>query len=94
MSLQYSVEQISQSLEQILQDIQQGESIQIVKNGQQVAVILSNQEYDRLRLPSSDFWASLEKFREDYDIVNADINPDEIFANVRDRSPGREVSFE
>jgi cellobiose PTS system EIIB component len=94
MSLQYSVEQIPQSLEQILQDIQQGESIQIVRNGQQVAVILSNQEYDRLRRPSSDFWSSLEKFREDHDIVNADIDPDEIFANVRDRSPVREVSFE
>jgi cellobiose PTS system EIIB component len=94
MSLQYSVEQISQSFGQILQNIQQGESIQIVQNGQQVAVILSNQEYDRLRLPSSDFWASLEKFRKDHDIVNADINPDEIFANVRDRSPGRELSFE
>jgi putative addiction module CopG family antidote len=42
----------------------------------------------------ADFWTSLEKFREEHDIVNADINPDEIFANVRDRSPGRELSFE
>jgi antitoxin (DNA-binding transcriptional repressor) of toxin-antitoxin stability system len=83
MSSQYSVEQIPQSLDQILQDIQQGKSIQILQNGQQVAVILSNQEYARLCQPPSDFWAALEKFREEHDIANADIDPDEIFANVR-----------
>jgi putative addiction module CopG family antidote len=48
-------------------------------------------EYEHVK---ADFWTSLEKFREDHDIVNADINPDEIFADVRDRSPGRELSFE
>jgi cellobiose PTS system EIIB component len=77
-----------------LQDIQQGEPIQILQNGQQIAVILSNEQYDRLRRLSSGFWTSLERFREEHDIVNADIDPDEVFANVRDRSPGREVSFE
>lgn len=94
MSLQYSIEQIPQNFDQILRDIQDGKSIQILQNGQQVAVILSNQEYNQLRRLPSDFWAALEKFREEHDIANADIDPDEIFANVRDRSPGREVSFE
>ena len=94
MSIQYSVEQIPQSLDQFLRDVQQGKSIQILQNGQQVAVVVSSQEYERLRQPPSDFWSALEKFREEHDIANADIDPDEVFANVRDRSPGREVSFE
>ena len=57
-------------------------------------------EYERLNQPvsinqpASDFWTALEQFRESHDIVNADIDPDEIFANVRDRAPGREISLE
>ncbi len=39
------------------------------------------------------FSEALEEFRTDYDLKNADINPDEVFADVRERSPGREVTF-
>ena len=39
------------------------------------------------------FSESLEEFRQDYDLEKANINPDEVFSDVRDRSPGREVTF-
>ena len=51
-------------------------------------------EYERLNRPATDFWTALEQFRETHDIANADIDPDEIFANVRDRAPGRDFEFE
>jgi hypothetical protein len=40
------------------------------------------------------FWESIERFRQEYNVESAEINPDEIFAGVRDKSPGREVIFE
>ena len=94
MPLQYPIEEIPQNLGQILGSIQRDEPIQVLQAGRQIAVILSKQEYERLNRPASDFWTALEQFRESHDIVNADIDPDEIFANVRDRAPRREISLE
>lgn len=42
---QYSIEQITGNLNKIIHDIKQGDSIQIMEQGQQIAVILSTAEY-------------------------------------------------
>jgi len=55
-----------------------------------VAVILSVEEYDRLS-QKGDFGKSLVAFRERLAIEQIDIDPDEVFKDVRDRSPGYEV---
>jgi len=38
-------------------------------------------------------WELVQRFRQEYNVEAADINPSEIFAGVRDKSPGREVIF-
>ena len=57
-----------------------------------MAVLLSVDEYRRLvgeRQPG--FGAALKKFRQELVEEDMDIDPDEVFKDVRDRSPGREV---
>jgi hypothetical protein len=41
-----------------------------------------------------DFWESLTKFRERLVAENIDIDPDEVFKDVRDKSPGRDVIYD
>ncbi|MEH2293636.1 MAG: hypothetical protein V7K31_11150 [Nostoc sp.] len=41
MSQQYSIEQVPTNLDKIFQEIEQGESVQITRSGQQVGVILA-----------------------------------------------------
>lgn len=53
-------------------------------------MILSAEEYDRLS-QKGDFGKSLAAFRERLAIEEIDIDPDEIFKDVQDRSPRREV---
>jgi hypothetical protein len=60
---------------------------------QQFLVQAIAHELDRTKDSQTGFWDSVEEFREKYNVAAADINPDEIFANVRDRSPGREVTL-
>ncbi len=40
----------------------------------------------------SQFWKSLEKFRQEQELEAVSIEP-EVFADVRDSSPGREVTW-
>lgn len=94
MSQQYPIEQIPLNLDRILQEVEQGEPVEIIWQGKQVAVMLSASEYERLLVGKKlGFWESVEQLRQEYDVENADINPAQVFANVRDKSPGREIIF-
>ncbi|MUG94601.1 type II toxin-antitoxin system prevent-host-death family antitoxin [Scytonema sp. UIC 10036] len=93
MSQQYSIEQISTNLARIVQEVEQGELVQIIRQGQQVAVILSVGEYERLLSEKPNFWESLQQFRQEMIEEGIEINPDEVWKDVRDRSPGREVTL-
>lgn len=93
MSQQYSIEQFPININKIIQEVEQGQAIEITQQGKQIAVIISTAEYERLKNTTLSFWESVERFREDYNIEAAEINPDEIFAEVRDKSPGHEVIF-
>lgn len=83
MSQQYPIEQISFNLDRILQEVEQGEPIQISWQGKQVAVMLSASEYERLLNKQVGFWKSVEQLRQEYQVEKADIDPDRIF--VKDR---------
>lgn len=93
MSQQYSIEQIPVNFNKIIREVEQGEQIKITQQGKQIAVIISTAEYERLLNKVPTFGESIERFRQEYNLESADINPDEIFAGVRDKSPGREVIF-
>ncbi|MDK3159872.1 hypothetical protein QPK87_25400 [Kamptonema cortianum] len=43
--------------------------------------------------PKSQFWQKLEQLRAEMQAEGIEINPDEIWGDVRDRSPGREVTL-
>ena len=92
MSAQYSIEEIAVNFNKIVHEVEQGDSIEVTRQGQQIAVIISAAEYQKLRR-SQNFGESLEQFRQEYNVETAEINPDEIFAAVRDKSPLREASF-
>lgn len=91
MSQQYSIEQIPGNLNKILQDIEQGEPIQIMQQGQQIAVILSAAKYQRLLKEKSSFSSALKEFREELIEEGIEIDPNEVWGDLRSRSPGREV---
>jgi prevent-host-death family protein len=88
---QYSIAQARDRLASIVHEVEKGQSVEITRRGKPVAVILSLDEYNRVLPDKVCFGKSLEKFRQDMGIAELEIDPDEIFRNVRDRSPGREV---
>jgi cellobiose PTS system EIIB component len=89
---QYSISQVQENPEGIIQTVEREKAIEITQQGKQVAVLLSVAEYERLmEEKSSGFGAALKKFRQELVEEGIDIDPDEVFKDVRDRSTGREV---
>jgi prevent-host-death family protein len=90
---QYSIAQARDQLTQLVHTAEQGTPIEITRRGKRVAVILSAEDFDRLSSSKGTFGKSLAAFRSQWGIETLDLNPDELFQDVRDRSPGREVSL-
>lgn len=92
MKNRYSIQQLNQNLPEVLEQIQQGNLIEITQAGKPFAFILSTSEYQRLTAIKSNFWESLQSFRTSHNLAELEIAAD-VFDDVRDRSSGREVNF-
>ena len=87
--IEITIEEISKDLPAYLRRVQAGESFVVLKAGNPIAqVVPSKQEvkFDQ----GQDFLESLTKFREEMLAEGINLNPDEIFKDVRDRTPARE----
>ncbi len=92
MSKQYSIAAAKNQLPAIIHEVENGPPVELTRRGQPVAVIVSSREYERLRPEQPDLWKVIEDFRASNDLSDmTDI--DEIFAGVRDKSPGREIDL-
>ena len=87
----YSITDIPGHLSAILHTVEAGEPVELTRNGETVAVVLSFHSYQQMKPFQKDFWKALQTFRREYDIAHLDIE-DDLFQNVREQSPGREVS--
>jgi cytochrome c556 len=62
------------------------EGVSVPRRGKMVAVLVSSRNDERLTTGPPDLWAAIQKFRAEHDLSDLDV--EEVFANVRDRTPG------
>lgn len=76
---------------ELVRAVEEETVIQLTRRGKLVAILLSPDEYERLQDKQIGFWDAYSEFRHQLDQQAVDLDPDEIFANVRDQTPGREA---
>lgn len=92
---EYSIAEGNSNFAKIIREAESKGPVRIVRRGKAIAVVLSVEEYERLSAPPKDFWSAYLRWRSQVDwsgITNDEI--DEIFKDVRDKSPGRDFSFD
>ncbi len=92
MANRYSIAEARDQLARLVHEVEGGISVELTRRGKPVAVLVSLNEYKKLREGNLGFWEAFDKFRLKVDLANIGIEP-EIFEDVRDRSKGREVRF-
>lgn len=88
---QYSIADARHNLAGIVHDLDRDSLVELTRRGQPVAVLLSLQEFERLKSKTRGYWDSFNAFRTEVDLESLKIEPD-IWSQVRDQSSGREVS--
>ncbi|NOX61987.1 MAG: type II toxin-antitoxin system Phd/YefM family antitoxin [Chloroflexi bacterium] len=90
--IRYSIAETKNRLPAVVKEVEEQGAIEITRRGKPVAVILSLHEYERLKREKT-FWSAYQRFRRRVDLEEVDIDPDEVFTDVRDRTSGREVAL-
>ena len=91
-STKVSVAEARKHFARLIQRAQQGKTIEITRRGEPVAVLLSASEYSAMTGESPSFLEATRQVRERLAVEDLAIG-DADFENLRDASPGRDVSL-
>ncbi|MBK8904507.1 MAG: type II toxin-antitoxin system Phd/YefM family antitoxin [Anaerolineaceae bacterium] len=90
MTVSYSIAEARNQFTILIRNAEENnQPVQVTRRGQPVAVILSAEEYARLvaNQPQRNFWAAYQEWRQRWNISGLDIDPEEIWGNVREHAP-------
>lgn len=98
MTRRYSLSYAQDNLSEIVRQIEEGEAVELTEKGEAVAVLVSCDDFRwyKRHTPSrpaakGDLWEAIQEWRSEQDFDK--VNFDDVFDNVRDRSPGREIEL-
>ena len=93
MSEQHSIAEARSNLPDLVKKAEAGRAVELTRRGEPVAVLIGRKEYDRLLTRASRFSNAWDEFVKHVELGPLEIDPDEVFADVRDKAPGRETTL-
>jgi prevent-host-death family protein len=89
----YSIAEARDNFTSMVHEAEEGTRVELTRRGKPVAVLMGTDEFERMTKEAPSFKEAYEKFRREYDLVELNIDPDEVFADVGDPSPGRDFNW-
>ncbi len=87
----YSIAEARDNLSHLIREAETGIQVELTRRGKAVAVLVGIENSERMPDKKPGFWEALQKFRREHDLVELNIDPDEIWGDVRDTSPGQRI---
>lgn len=90
MAHSYAIAEARANLPTLINEVEAGAAIELTRRGKVVAIMISVEDYARLRSKRVSFQEAYQQFLKKHSPAQAGLEPG--FANkLRDRSPGRKV---
>ena len=93
MAKQHSIAEARKSLPSLVREAESGKTVEFTRRGEPVAVLIGRLQYERLTLKFRRFSEAYGEFTREIDLEELAIDPDELFAGVRDDTHGREINL-
>lgn len=90
MGEQHSIAEARSKLPQLVREAESGKAVELTRRGEGVAVLIGRKQYERLVSRSRRFSEAWDDFASEVELAKLNINPDDVFASVRDTAPGRD----
>lgn len=92
MARQYSIAEARDNFASVVHEAEEGVEVELTRRGKPVAVLLSFEDYRRLRQRRQGFWEAYKKFRQEFDPAEVGLDVEEVFGD-RDRTEGRDFEW-
>ena len=83
---EYSIAEAKNHLPQLVREAEAGQDVRLTRRGKPVATLISMARRRELTAARRSFWEAYQGFRREYDLAALEIDPDEVYGNVRDQS--------
>ena len=91
MSDKHSIADARSNLPRLVREAESGKVVELTRRGEAVAVLIGRRQHERLIGRYRSFLDAYEDFTQDVDLIELGIDPDELFAGMRNRTRGRDV---
>lgn len=89
----YSIAEARRNLPSLVREAENGKAVELTRRGEPVAVLLGHLAFERLASRRRGFGDAYREFAGSIDLAKLAIDPHELFGDVREESPGREVQI-
>ena len=79
----YSIAEARNKFTAIVHAVETTAAIELTRRGEPVAVLISIDEYKRMKEGQKEFWSAYIDFRQKFNLQTLAIDPDEIYADAR-----------
>lgn len=91
MTDRHSIAEARSKLSGLVRDAERGRAVELTRRGELVAVLIGRREYERLTSRYRGFSETYRQFCQDVNLEALALDPDVLFAGIRDETPGREI---
>lgn len=91
MADRHSIAEARRNLPSLVRDAESGKVVELTRRGEPVAVLVGHREFERLSAGRQSFANAYREFVSMVGLEGLALDPDELFGDLRDRTPGRDV---
>ena len=93
MTNRHSIAEAQRNLPALIREAENGNEVELTRRGEPVAMLISYRAFRHLTSIRRGFVAAYRDFTTNIAISNLELNPDELFGDVREETGGREIRF-
>ena len=93
MTDRHSIAEARRNLPALIRQAENGKEVELTRRGEPVAMLISHRAFKHLTSIQRGFVAAYRNFTINIDVSNLELNPDELFRDVREETEGRDFRF-
>ena len=91
MTDRHSIAEARRNLPALIREAENGKEVELTRRGEPVAMLISYRAFKHLTSIRRGFVAAYRDFTSNIDVSNLELNPDELFGDVREETTGRDI---
>ena len=93
MTDRHSIAEARRNLPTLIREAENGKAVELTRRGEPVAVLVGRRLFERLASNRRGFIETYCDFTNDFDLAELALDPDRLFEDVREETPGRDVQL-